>query len=49
MKYFIELSMEGSFPSGMDDEGTYEIPERLYNQFIAELARGIYAGVVKKI
>lgn len=49
MKYFVKFSIEGSFPSGVDDEGSYEIPERLYNRFVSELARGIYAGVVKKI
>lgn len=49
MKYFVKISIEGSFPSGVDDEGTYEIPEKLYNRFISDLAYGIQMGVVKVI
>ena len=49
MKYFVKISIEGSFPSGVDNEGTYEIPERLHNRFVSDLAHGIYAGVVKKV
>ena len=49
MKYFVKISIEGSFSSGVDNEGTYEIPERLHNRFMSDLTHGIYAGVVKKV
>jgi hypothetical protein len=49
MKYFVKISMEGSFPSGVDDDGTYEIPEAMYNRFISVLAIGVCTGRVKKV
>jgi len=49
MKYFVKLSIEGSFPSGVENTGTYEIPEKLHNQFISLLAQGMVSRSVKKV
>jgi len=49
MKYFVKISKKGSFPSGVDDPGTYEIPEALYKRFVIDLAYGVTVGVVKKV
>ena len=43
MKYFIKLSMNGSFPSGVDIS-TYEITEKFYDEIAESLKNQVMKG-----
>ena len=49
MKYFIKLSIEGSFPVCVDELGTYEIPKALHDRIENDIHHGMVVGVVKRI
>jgi hypothetical protein len=49
VKYFVKVTIEGSFPSGVENSETYAIPEELYNRIVLDLSYGISMGVVKVI
>jgi len=49
VKYFIKLSTEGSFPSGVDELGTYEIPKALHDRIENDIHHGLTVGVVKRV
>jgi len=49
MKYFVKISIEGSFPSGVDELGTYQISEKIYHKISTMIERGFVSGEAKRI
>jgi hypothetical protein len=49
MKYFIKISIEGSFPSGVDELGTYQVSEKMYGRIRNMIEQGLVPGEAKRI
>lgn len=47
MQFFIKLSMNGSFPSGVDTD-TYEISEKFYDEITKSVKDQITRGKAKQ-
>jgi activator of HSP90 ATPase len=49
MKYYIKLSIDGAFPSGVEYTGKFEIPEKMYDYILKEISYGRELGTVCKV
>lgn len=49
MKHFVKISIEGSFPSGVDELGTYQISENMHTTLSGWLGDCVKSGEAKRI
>ena len=49
MKYFVKISIEGSFPSGVDELGTYQVSENMHTTLAEWLEDCVKTGEAKQI
>lgn len=49
MKHFVKISIEGSFPSGVDELGTYQISENMHTTLSEWLEDCVKTGEAKRI
>jgi len=49
MNYFVKISIEGSFPSGVDELGTYEVSEAMHEHITGLLEASVRLGYSRRI
>jgi hypothetical protein len=49
MKHFVKISIEGSFPSGVDELGTYQISENMHTTLAGWLEDCVKSGEAKRV
>jgi hypothetical protein len=49
MKHFVKISIEDSFPSGVDELGTYQISEKIYHKISGMIEKGFESGEARRI